>query len=54
MSLMNDYTWRNQQNKRNPRTDETIIKPGMRKHWSLVLFDSPSDIEAILNEIGAP
>ncbi len=50
---MSDYMWRTQQNKRNPRMDETIIKPGMRKHWWLVVFDSSSDVETILNEIGA-
>jgi hypothetical protein len=52
MSRMSDYRWRTLN--RNPRTDETIIKPGLRKHWSLVVFDSASDIETILNEIGAP
>lgn len=52
MGRMNDYRWRTQN--RSPRTDETIIKPGMRKNWSLVIFDATSDIETILNEIGAP
>lgn len=51
---MNDYRWRTQSSDRKPRIDEHIIKPGLRKHWSLVIFDSPADIEAILNEIGAP
>ena len=49
---MNDHRWRTLN--RAPRTDETIIKPGIRRHWSLVVFDSASDIEAILNEFGAP
>lgn len=51
---MNDYRWRTQANDRKPRTDEHIIKPGLRRNWSLVIFDSAADIEAILNEIGAP
>jgi hypothetical protein len=51
---MNDYRWRTQANDRKPRTDEYIIKPGLRRHWSIVIFDSAPDIETILNEIGAP
>jgi hypothetical protein len=46
------YRWRTQQ--RQPRVDETIVQPGMRNYWGLVIMDSIPDIEAILNRIGAP
>lgn len=49
---MTRHTWRTRTN--GPRVNETVISPGQRTYWSLVIMDSVADIETILNRIGVP
>lgn len=45
--------WRGISEERNPRTNETIIECGLRIHWAIAVKQSPSQVEQILNSIGA-
>jgi len=49
---MNNHTWRT--NKHGPKVNETVVAPGMRSYWGLVIMDCVADIETILNRIRAP
>jgi hypothetical protein len=49
---MSRHPWRTQQ--RQPRVHETIVQPGLRSHWGLVIMAEVAEIETILNRIGAP
>lgn len=49
---MNNHAWRTRKNP--PRVNETVVSPGLRAYWGLVIMDSVADIESILNRIGAP
>lgn len=46
------YTWRGDRER--ARRDETIVAPGYRTHWGLVIPSEYARIETILNRVNAP
>ena len=49
---MRDGTWRAA--KRQPRINEFVIRPGLRGYWSLVMIQSQSQVESILDSCSIP
>lgn len=49
---MRDGTWRAV--KRQPRTNEFVIRPGLRAYWSLVMIQSQTQVESILDSCSIP
>lgn len=50
---MRRESWRASGEERNPHTNETIIECGLSIHWAIAVKQSPSQVEQILNNIGA-
>ena len=50
---MRTESWRGNAEERNPRINETIIECGLRVHWAIAVKQNPSQVEQILNNIGA-
>lgn len=49
---MREAGWRAE--KRQPRTNEFLVRPGLRKYWALPLTQSVGQVEAILNALRIP
>ncbi len=50
---MRGERWRGSAEERNPRINERIIECGLRIHWAIAVKQSPSQVEQILDSIGA-
>lgn len=49
---MREGEWR--ADKRQPRKNEFLIRPGDRRYWTLVILQSQSQLELILGSLGVP
>lgn len=49
---MRNNGWRAE--KRQPRIDEFLIRPGLRRYWALVMISSQAQVESILSICGIP
>ena len=49
---MQVYTWRGDRDR--ARREESIVRPGVRANWGLVIPSEYARIEAILNRVGVP
>jgi hypothetical protein len=51
-TAMLEHTWRGTRER--ARREETIVAPGERRHWGLVILSEYTQVELLLNRVGVP